>query len=86
MYYTVLQSSNRMVRFVVLDIELWEHNNNHNNSTGDPADYKGPNSGIAKYALADAEVARESDMGVNYDTVQCVTHWGHLIGSVLVSN
>jgi hypothetical protein len=32
-----------------------------------------------KYALADVEVARESDFGVNDDTFRCVTHLGHLL-------
>lgn len=41
--------------------------------------YQGPHSGIEKYALADMQVAREADFGVNDDILTCVTHLGHLI-------
>ena len=34
---------------------------------------------MSKYALADVEVARESDFGVNDETFQCVTHLGNLL-------
>ena len=34
---------------------------------------------VSKYALADVEVARESDFGVNDQKYMCVTHLGHLL-------
>ena len=34
---------------------------------------------MSKYALADVEVARDSDFGVNDETFQCVTHLGNLL-------
>jgi nonsense-mediated mRNA decay protein 3 len=70
--YTILQTPERMVRFVVLDVELCE------NDTDDQL-YRGPGSGVEKYAMADVLVARESDMGSNDLTYSCVTHLGHLI-------
>ncbi|KAI2497441.1 60S ribosomal export protein [Fragilaria crotonensis] len=41
--------------------------------------YQGPRSGVDKYALADVEVARESDFGENDETLRCVTHLGNLL-------
>lgn len=41
--------------------------------------YEGPESGVEKYALADVQVARESDFGVNDETLSSVTHLGHLV-------
>lgn len=92
--FTVLQTSERMVRFVVLDVELCHplgsNKNNNNNNWGNNDDdndsnydgvrlYEGPSSGVDKFALADVQVARESDLGSNDDVLSCVTHLGHLI-------
>lgn len=82
--YRTLLTSKRLVRFIVLDVERC-----HDGIYGDDKNrlYQGPNSGIVnKYALADVEVARESDFGVNDDTFQCVTHLGNLlqIGDVVL--
>ena len=41
--------------------------------------YKGQQSGVKKYALADVEVAREADFGTNDGTFRCVSHLGHLL-------
>lgn len=41
--------------------------------------YEGPSSGVEKYALADVQLARESDLGANDDVLNCVTHLGNLI-------
>ena len=82
-----LQSSDRLTRFVVLDVELLhkehhqDNNNINNNAIVDtpPMLYQGPSSGIAKYALAEVVVARESEFGVNDTTFVAVTHLGHLL-------
>ena len=69
--YRLLLSSKRLVRFIVLDVELCDG--------GKRGTYKGPQSGTPKYALADVEVVREVDFGTNNETFQCVTHLGHLL-------
>lgn len=76
--YTILQTSERLVPFVVLDVELCgdESGDDHN---GDRALYEGPSSGVEKYALADVQLARESDLGANDEVLSCVTHLGNLI-------
>lgn len=73
--YRVLQSANRMARFVALDVELC------GDTDSDPSSqpYAGPDSGVEKYALADVQVVRESDFGVNDETLCTVTHLGHLV-------
>ena len=76
--YRLFLSSRRMVRFVVLDVELCDAGRDRYNED-DPQLYEGPQSGVSKYALADVEVARESDFGVNDETFMCVTHLGHLL-------
>ena len=72
-FYSVLQASHRMIRFVVLDVELCE------GIALEPTLYGGPRSGVEKYALADVQVARETDFGANDEIYSCVTHLGHLI-------
>ena len=76
--YPILQTAERLVRFVVLDVELIGSDNNHGSNDSDQI-YQGPQSGIEKYALADVQVARESDMGSNDTMFNCVTHLGHLL-------
>jgi nonsense-mediated mRNA decay protein 3 len=71
--YTMLQAANRLVPYVVLDVELCREED------GDDQMYKGPTSGKEKFALADVQVARESDFGVNNTTFSCVSHLGHLV-------
>lgn len=71
--YRIVSSSRRMTLFVVLDVELCEE------GYGDHRLYEGPTSGVSKYALADVEVARESDFGQNDETFRCVTHLGNLL-------
>lgn len=75
--YSILQTAERMVPFVVLDVELCEETQNH--GYGETPQYQGPGSGVEKYALADVQLARESDFGANDETLSCVTHLGHLI-------
>jgi len=78
--YTILQSSERLVPFVVLDVELCGHGDNENSrdNHNNPL-YEGPSSGVEKYALADVQLARESDLGANDEVLTCVTHLGNLI-------
>ena len=71
----LMLSSQRLERFVVLDVELCD--NEYRGKQGEL--YKGPNSGVDKYALADVEVVRESDFGRNDDSFRCVTHLGNLL-------
>jgi len=76
--YSILQTAERLVPFVVLDVELCDEAESH--SYGDPNPlYEGPSSGVEKYALADVQLARESDLGANDEVLSCVTHLGHLI-------
>jgi len=85
--YPIVLSSKRLVKFIVLDVELcdashsWETNTNDTNDHDTSASniYAGPQSGVEKYALADVEVVRESDFGNNDETFQCVTHLGNLL-------
>jgi len=78
-------SSKRLVRFVVLDVELCAdgrggYRDGDSNNKDEPKQlYQGPSGGVAKYALADVECTRESDFGVNDETFRCVTHLGHLL-------
>jgi nonsense-mediated mRNA decay protein 3 len=71
--FPILQTAERMIRWVVLDIEPC----GPNEATG--ALYEGPPSGVDKFSMANALVARESDMGQNDSTYSCVTHLGNLI-------
>ena len=75
--YRVVSSSRRLIRYVVLDVELCE--DEQYGSGGDRILYNGPSSSISKFALADVEVARESDFGRNNETFRCVTHLGNLL-------
>ena len=77
--FRLIFSSRRLVRFVVLDIELCQTNAERKYSDDKHELYKGPNSGVEKYALADVEVARETDFGHTDQTYHCVTHLGNLI-------
>ena len=75
--YRVVSSSRRMIRYVVLDVELCD--NEQLGGAQERALYEGPNSNVSKFALADVEVARESDFGNNDETFRCVTHLGNLL-------
>ncbi len=82
-HYRVVFTSERLVRFVVLDVELCE-SSNHLPHYGDEEDrilYNGPQSGVAKYALADVTLMRESDFGKTDETFLCTTHLGNLLSS-----
>ena len=72
--YRVLQASHRLVRFVVLDVELLEENpydtSNNTNSLRMEQKQSQP------FAMAEVLVARESDMGRNDRTYNAVTHLG----------
>jgi nonsense-mediated mRNA decay protein 3 len=75
--YRTVSSSRRMIRYIVLDVELCSDDQQYGN--GDRDLYEGPKSSVSKFALADVEVARESDFGANDETFRCVTHLGHLL-------
>jgi nonsense-mediated mRNA decay protein 3 len=79
--YRVIQTSNRLVRFIVLDVELCNTQTEsiHADDPSVASLYHGPGSGVEKYALADVVVVRESDFGKNDMTYSTVTHLGHLI-------
>jgi len=76
--FRVMLSPKRMTRFIVLDVDIYRQDNSNNNHN-DWTLYRGPQSGISKYAIADVEVARESDMGHSDETFRCVTHLGNLL-------
>ena len=73
-FYRVLQASNRLVRFVVMDVEPCDQESHTETEL-----YRGPQSGIEKYALADVTLSRESDFGDEQSVFCCVTHLGKLI-------
>lgn len=79
--YRLFLSPNYLVRFVVLDVEICNERGRVDYGSQEDTKqlYQGPTSGVMKYALADVEVARESDFGVNDETFRCVTHLGHLL-------
>jgi nonsense-mediated mRNA decay protein 3 len=66
-----------MICYIVLDVELCSDDQQYGN--GDRDLYEGPKSSVSKFALADVEVARESDFGANDETFRSVTHLGHLL-------
>lgn len=72
--YRVVSSSRRLIRYVVLDLELC-----HDGQSGDHPKYEGADRKVNKFALADVEIARETDFGNNDETFQCVTHLGNLL-------
>jgi len=82
-YYRVVLSSHRLQRFVALDAELCgtKTASSSSSSSSNNNKYKGPSSGVDKYALADLELVRESDFGVNDETIQTVTHLGNLVSA-----
>jgi nonsense-mediated mRNA decay protein 3 len=72
--YRVVSSSRRLTRYVVLDVELCQDGQN-----GEHPTCNRPESKSDKFALADVEVARETDFGNNDETFRCVTHLGNLL-------
>lgn len=74
--YQLAQTSNRMVRFTVLDVELCGDDNRFDTESDDE-DAK--TKGSIPHALADVEVAREADFGRNNETFRCVTHLGNIL-------
>ena len=93
-HYRVVFTSQRLIRFVVLDVEPCEevtyygggggqHQHGYNGGSylnqADQLLYNGPSSGVEKYALADCTVVRESDFGQSDESFQCTTHLGNLL-------
>lgn len=76
-YYRVIFDISRLVRYIVLDVELCEDQPQHGNL--DNAIFSGPQSGVDKYALADCVVVRETDFGTIDETFCCTTHLGNLL-------
>jgi nonsense-mediated mRNA decay protein 3 len=78
----VYQSSNRLLPFVVLDVEMIEKGNNEAADAvgGDTASV---NTAYSKHTLAQVQVVRQSDLGVESDPAvfDCVTHIGHLLNA-----
>jgi nonsense-mediated mRNA decay protein 3 len=71
--FRVLLSPSRLVRFIVLDIEICDppikkNRIVHSDEKNDDA-----------YRFADVEVVRESDLGVNDTSFRCVTHLGNIL-------
>lgn len=80
--YQVVSSSNEMIRFVVLDIELVSKSSSDNyHQQQEPSNNNNHHHPYDKnyYALADVMIAREADMGVNDDTYHVRTHLGHIL-------
>jgi len=80
--YKLVCSPRRLIRFIVLDVELvFNHPTTANTDTNnnDNQLYKGPSSGVEKYALAEVEVVRESDFGINDESFTCTSHLGNLL-------
>eukprot|EP00934_Nitzschia_sp_Nitz4_P006638 Nitzschia sp. Nitz4//scaffold4_size323378//280638//282290//NITZ4_000709-RA/size323378-processed-gene-0.308-mRNA-1//1//CDS//3329553546//6628//frame0 len=69
MTFPIIQTAERMIRWVVLDVEPIE-------TFGTEAS---PETLQSKYSMANVLVARESDMGQNDSTYSCVTHMGNIL-------
>jgi nonsense-mediated mRNA decay protein 3 len=68
--FRVLLSTSRLIRFVVLDIELCDSHFNRDYSHKNHDDL---------YRFADVEVVRETDLGTNDTSFRCVTHLGNIL-------
>jgi nonsense-mediated mRNA decay protein 3 len=73
-YFRILFSANRMVRYVVMDVDLCDDYGGGHDSAADSED-----ADLRKYALADVIVAREADIGVSDETFHCTTHLGNIL-------
>lgn len=75
-YYRVVIPPKRMIRFIVLDVELCD-------GSDDSLLYEGSKSSsdVKKHSLADVEIAREVDFGLNNETFRCTTHLGNLLNA-----
>lgn len=71
--YRIVFSGRRMVRFIVMDVELCDP------VTSSSAADQANDGDFSKYALADVIVVRESDFGKTDETIQCTTHLGNLL-------
>jgi hypothetical protein len=86
--YRVIQASHRLVRFVILDVELLANHPNNSNivtttmttsNSEEPKQSQSQQQQPPPYAMAEVLVARESDMGNNDRTFSTITHLGHEI-------
>ncbi len=70
-FYRVVFSDSRLIKYIVLDVELCDDVQ---------VPHSGPQqSGVDKYALADCVVVRETDFGTTDETFYCTTHLGNLL-------
>ncbi len=85
-HFRILFSANRLVRFVVMDVDLCDsYGGGGGGATGHHHDGEAEEEDehdqmYNKYALADVVVARESDVGVSDETFHCTTHLGNILG------
>lgn len=70
-FYRIIFSEKRLIRFIVMDIELCDED--HDYKSGPPSDLS------KKYSLADVIVCRESDFGVSDESFHCTTHLGNIL-------
>lgn len=81
--YPLVQTSARLTRFIVMDVELCSGEDVYGSSgnVDDKDETHANNRGLAPLALADVEVARESEFGCSqdYERLHCVTHLGNLL-------
>lgn len=72
-HYRIVFSGRRMVKFVVMDVDLCDPV-----SSSAASDQVGDHD-VSKYALADVSVVRESEFGQTDEILQCTTHLGNLL-------
>merc|ERR1712013_22599 len=76
----ILLTSSRMIKFVVLDVELLSNENNHDHQH-EENNHLSNNNHHLPYALAEVQVMREIDFGVNDEILTCVSHLGNILQS-----
>ena len=86
--YQLIQNGSRMIRFVVMDVELCSGEDAYNVPAEEGNDEDGSQSkqsqqqqrGPVPFALADVELVREAEFGdQDCEALHCVTHLGNLL-------
>ena len=72
-HYRVFLAATNLVKFIIIDIDLCHISEKR--SSAETSTIKNS----SHFALADVEVARESDFGINDLTYRCVTHFGNVL-------
>ena len=72
-HYRVFLAATNLVKFIIIDIDLCH--SSEKRSSAETSTIKNS----SHFALADVEVARESDFGINDLTYRCVTHFGNVL-------